>query len=285
METPPIVACYGRQAGGAKEDSWEVCVVPNLYPVLDDMPRVVPPRFLEPLQSCAATGQHEVVIESPSHKTRVSQLSAEQMRWMLIAYRDRMCAMRDAGAKFALAMKNSGLDAGASLAHSHSQIFGLPFVPVQINEELRGSRTFFEETNQCVFCHLLDLELDAGQRIVAITDDFVAWCPFASRFEMEIWVAPRRHLMRFEESDDETLGKLGELMLSILTRMEQRTNNEAFNYMLHSAPFDMDRDDHYHWHIEITPRISKAGGFEWGTGVHINTVTPERAAGQLHLDT
>jgi UDPglucose--hexose-1-phosphate uridylyltransferase len=40
----------------------------------------------------------------------------------------------------------------------------------------------------------------------------------------------------------------------------------------------MPRLDHYHWHIEIIPRLTKIAGFEWGTGFYINPVPPESAA-------
>jgi UDPglucose--hexose-1-phosphate uridylyltransferase len=50
--------------------------------------------------------------------------------------------------------------------------------------------------------------------------------------------------------------------------------------VLHTAPLREPRP-HFHWHIEILPRIARAAGYEWGTGVFINAVPPESAAALL----
>ena len=279
MDTPPIVAEYGND----ERRPWQVCVVPNLYPVLNGVQQFTAghcPSGLSETQG--ASGLHEVVIESPAHVTAIGQLTPEQVVFMLRAYRDRMMAMKGRGdIAYAQVMKNSGMDAGASLSHTHSQIFGLPFAPEQIEAELRGCQTHFEKELRCVFCELIAHETADDARLVCETDEFVVWCPHASRFGYETWIAPRTHAARFEEVSDGTLAKLGSLFQLILQRIEQNSRIEAFNYLLHSLPFDSNQHDHYHWHIEIIPRTSKVAGFEWGTGIHVNTIAPERAAKEL----
>jgi len=283
MLTPPMVASYGAH----ESRPWQVCVVPNLYPILSDGDAfVVAPDATGLYETATSVGMHEVVIEAPTHMTSMSQLTAEQTRLMLAAYRDRMQVMRDTPAIVcAMPIKNVGPDAGASLAHSHSQIVGLPFVPPYVEAELAGAARFLKSHRECVFCSLIREELRADRRTVARTEDFLAWCPFASRFSLEVWIAPRDHQSRFETSDDLLLEKLGRLLQRILRKIESHPRITAYNYYFHSTPFDSDRDDHYHWHIEIIPRIAKAAGVEWGTGVHINSVTPEQAAIELRAQT
>jgi UDPglucose--hexose-1-phosphate uridylyltransferase len=282
MDTPPIVAEYRRES----EQPWQVCVVPNLYPVLDDVSLGVEfSQQVNLFQSKAAHGLHEVVIESPSHVTRTSDLTLDQTVFMLRAYRDRMRVMRDSNQiAYAQVMKNSGADAGASLKHTHSQIFGMPFVPEQVQQELNGAKTYFDKEKHCVFCRIIQAELELQSRVLYATDDLLAWCPHASRFGYETWISPRNHAARFEDSSDRLLAKLGSLFQLVLRKIEQHPRIDAFNYLLHSLPFDSNRSDQYHWHIEIIPRIAKAAGFEWGTRVHINTVAPERAAEELRID-
>lgn len=281
MQTPPMVARFGE----SNNRSWQVCVVPNLYPVLE-MPAEEPATNDAVLfSSQPARGHHEVVIESPTHVTRMSELSLEQIVLMLRAYRDRMLFMRaQPDVVYVQAMKNSGLEAGASLKHTHSQLFGLNFVPQQIQDELDGAKAYWETSGRCLFCDMAEQESKAGKRVVVETNDFIAWCPFASRFAFETCVAPKAHTARFETCDNRMLEKLGALFQIILRRIERHPRITAFNYLIHSLPFDSDRDDHYHWHIEIIPRIAKQAGFEWGTGVLINTVAPERAASELRIN-
>ena len=288
METPPISARYGR-------NPWQVCVVPNLYPSLTPPPdnESLPPTVFdqefevktsrESTESIPAHGFHEVIIESPTHVVRSSDLSVVQFAHMLTAYRDRMQFMYDRGARYVQVIKNSGRDAGASVRHTHSQVFGVPFVPEQVDRELRGASTYYERTKQCIFCQVLQQELEAKLRIVATSDEFVAWCPFASRVGYEMHVAPRSHAARFENSDDKLLEKLATFLRPLIHSLDQHPRIHAFNYLIHSLPRHDENVTSYHWHIEILPRIAKEAGFEWGTGVHINTVSPEQAAEELRV--
>ena len=283
MDTPPIVARYGES-----NSPWQVCVVPNLFPVLATSEIVAPPTSLGMHESSPAVGIHEVVIESPTHATKMSELSLNQFGFMLQAYQDRIRTHRDTdGIQFALAMKNSGQAAGASLRHTHSQIFGLPFVPEQMQRELKGAANYFDRKRRCVYCELIQAEENSSQedsRIVAQTEHFVAWCPYASRVSYEVWLAPRQHQARFEDMRAGMLADLGQLFCSLIRKIEQHPRIAAFNYLLHTSPFDSDHQDHYHWHIEILPRIAKQAGFEWGAGIEINTVRPSRAADELRFE-
>ena len=279
MDTPPIVAHFGG------EDPWQVCAVPNLYPIIQAAAdsSIVASEADELLISQPVDGFHEVVIESPTHVTRTGDLSVEQFQLMLHAYRDRVHAMHRRGSKYVQVMKNSGRDAGASLLHSHSQIFGLPFVPDTLRLELQGATRYFDRHQCCVYCDLIARESEIGSRIVGENEKFVAWCPYASRFGYETWIAPRAHASRFEDTSDLDLEKLGTLFQEIVSKIEQHARIPAFNYLFHSLPFDSTQHDQFHWHIEIIPRIAKLAGFEWGTGVHVNTVAPEDAARDLRI--
>ena len=125
---------------------------------------------------------------------------------------------------------------------------------------------------------MLEEELAQGTRIVAETADFVALCPYASRFAYETWILPRQSLPRFETSREVLAIALGRFTAAVIGKLERTLGRPAYNYLLHSAPFDGTADDHYHWHMEIFPRVTKPAGFEWGTGYYINPVAPEQAA-------
>jgi UDPglucose--hexose-1-phosphate uridylyltransferase len=96
-----------------------------------------------------------------------------------------------------------------------------------------------------------------------------------------MWVIPREHLPRFEDTSLEILPELAQLLRAALVKLEATVKSSAYNYIIHTAPFDTTGANHYHWHIEILPRLSNLAGFELGTGCFINTVSPERAAAAL----
>ena len=128
---------------------------------------------------------------------------------------------------------------------------------------------------------MLEEELAEGTRIVAESQHFVAFCPYASQFPYETWILPREHSSRFENARAGELAEFAVLLRGIIGRVESLLADPAFNYLIHTAPFDTPSDSHYHWHLEIFPRLTKTAGFEWGAGDYINTVAPEDAAATL----
>jgi UDPglucose--hexose-1-phosphate uridylyltransferase len=260
---------------------WRVRVVPNLYPAVDQSG----PFSTEKIglfESGPGVGVHEVVIESPRHVVTMSDLSPEEAALVFCAYRDRMQAFRQLPhIVHAMAFKNAGPAAGASLEHLHSHLTGLPIVPAVVQEQLTGAIQYHDQHHRCVYCDMIGQEEKVGQRVVDRSANFIALCPYASRFSYETWVLPIGHESHFDEIMLDRLSELGELMHRCIARIETLIGTPAYNYVVHSAPFDIRGMDHYHWHIEILPRIAKAGGFEWGTGFHINSVPPEDAASAL----
>src|SRR5262249_52340566 len=117
--------------------------------------------------------------------------------------------------------------------------------------------------------------------IVAESPGFVALCPFASRFPYETWILPRGHASQYEQAAAGELAELAPLLHRVLSRIEGAIGSAAYNYLLHNGPFDTTGQSHYHWHIEILPRLTTPAGFEWGAGLHINPVSPEHAASVL----
>jgi UDPglucose--hexose-1-phosphate uridylyltransferase len=253
-----------REAGTAPDArGWRLRVVPNKFPAV----RVHSPAY----------GVHEVVIETPDHVSNPTALSDEQFRDVLCAYRERLLAhAADPRLAYAMVFKNVGAEAGASLGHSHSQIVGTPFVPDLIATELAGAKAYHDEHGRCVFC---DLHRDAGERVVAESEHFVAFAPFAPRFAYELWVIPKEHASRYESLTDAL--ELAQLLKRVLRSLDAVLAEPAYNLYLHAAPLRSPELPHFHWHIEIMPRISRPAGFEWGAGCFVIDTSPERAAAEL----
>lgn len=220
-----------------------------------------------------------MIIESPRHLVSLTEQRDEEIELVFQAFRDRMAFARNQpDVIHATIFKNVAAAAGASLEHTHSQLIGLPILPALVQEELRGAQQHFHQNGCCIYCQLIDQERQTGARLVGSSPHFVAFCPFASRCAFEMWVLPTEHASHFEEIPARRSLELGQFVRQCIARLEGTQSCTAYNYVIHSAPFDTRAVDHYHWHIEILPRIAKAAGFEWGTGFHINSVPPEDAA-------
>jgi UDPglucose--hexose-1-phosphate uridylyltransferase len=280
-ETPDAIAVYANGRHG-----WLVRVVPNKFPAVTIDTAICP--TCQPLSEQAASqpvpgfGRHEVIIESPRHVASLSELTPDECKNVFAAYRDRLADLKaQKQFRYVQIFKNVGSAAGASLEHVHSQLVALPGVPEVVQHELAASHEYFQQHQKSLLPAIIEQELAAGDRIVAQYGNLVAFCPYASRFPYEVWVAPKRHAPRFEDTKAGELGELSRIMVEVIGRIERATGQSAYNYHLHTQPFDMPAADHYHWHIEIIPRLTKVAGFEWGTGCFINPHLPEAAAEHL----
>lgn len=271
--------CAGNEAATPHElaaavderGQWQLRVVPNKFPAMSLAPA-----------SESAAGVHEVIIESPRHLLEVTELDVNQLATVLGACRDRLRHWAaDGRMAHGLVFKNSGHAAGASLRHIHSQLVATPYVPEAVQRELDSAANFFARQGKCIFCDLIERELAADERIVHRADGMVAIAAYAGRQPLETWILPEEHAPRFDQMADAKLLPLAAMLHGVLRSLAAVLPGAAYNLILHSGPFHPSGPDPYHWHWEIVPRVAQLAGFELGSGVYINPVSPERAARRL----
>jgi len=265
---------------------WDLRVVPSIAPFLrveGDLDR----RGKGLYDLMNGVGAHEIVIETNQHIANMADLSSDQITKILTCYLDRIKDLeKDHRFKYVCIFKNYGRSAGgSSIRHSRSQIIATPVNPKRVKEELAGSRNYFEHHERCVFCDIIRQEIEQKDRIILDLDGFVAISPFAARFPFEVWILPKKHSCDFTSHDNESFKNLGKVMKAVLTKLKVGLNDPAYNYVIHTAPFQRKKSGYwktiehdYHWHIEIMPRLTRVAGFEWGTGFYICPLTPEDAA-------
>ena len=279
--TPFEILAYRDRNTRPNEKGWRVRVVPNKFPALQiegDLRK----RGDGIYDKMNGVGAHEVIIECPFHEISMANLSEENIREILWVYRDRLVDLKkDPRLVYGMLFKNVGAAAGASLEHSHSQLIVTPIVPINVWEEMNGAMEFFGYRGRCIYCDMIHQELATESRIVLDTPNFVSFTPYASRFPFETWILPKNHNSHYENIQKNEVDELGMVLKTILLKLETALDKPAYNYIIHTSPFDTQSLPHYHWHIEIIPRLTRVAGFEWGTGFYINTVSPEDSASTL----
>jgi UDPglucose--hexose-1-phosphate uridylyltransferase len=259
---------------------WLVRVVPNKFPALETGEKTGESTALFPRRG--AEGANEVIIHSPDHNKNLATMTLEEVALVLRVYRQRYRAnSEDPDVRYVHIIVNHGREAGASLEHSHSQLFGVPLVPPLVQQELAGASWHHKSKGECVFCRILREELEAGERVISETDGFVALAPFASRMPFEVWVIPRLHQESFDMISDGRLDDFAQIMQDMLARYREGFDDPPYNYYIHSAPCDGSGYEYYHWHVEMFPKLTTLGSFELGTSMMINITTPEHAAAYL----
>ncbi len=280
-KTPGEIIAYRRPGSQRNREGWRVRVVPNKFPALE-IEGSLNKRGEGIYDMMAGVGAHEVIIESPRHLVSTSELTEDELREVLWVYRDRLVDLKkDPRLVYGMIFKNVGAAAGASLEHTHSQLIVTPIVPINVWEEMTGSLEFFNYRGRCVYCDMVQQESAVEKRIVLDTPAFLAFCPFASRFPFETWILPKNHASHFENIQKNEVDELSGVMRQVIAKIEAALDQPAYNYIIHTAPFDTQELGHYHWHLEIMPSLTKTAGFEWGTGFYINPVPPEDAAAFL----
>jgi UDPglucose--hexose-1-phosphate uridylyltransferase len=278
QETPPEVLAY-REDGSARDGpGWSVRVVPNKYPALTPDAGSADHQGVF-YKAWPGIGAHEVVIESPQHATSTASLEARQFAAVMRAYRERMSALAgDERWRSIIVYKNEGREAGATLEHVHSQIVALPEVPPVVAAEMENAQRHYAANGRCLFCELVGDDVTGRARLIETSRRFTAFCPYASRFPFETWIAPKTHAACFEHSTEDELAELGAFVGRLLRTLTKHFPDLPFNYIVHSAPLRENAAQYFHWHLEIMPRLAQAAGFEWGSGLFINPISPEDAA-------
>jgi UDPglucose--hexose-1-phosphate uridylyltransferase len=277
-KTPPEIIAYRSDGSTRNAPGWSLRVVPNKFPALGiegGLNRQGEGLF----DKMNGLGAHEVIIETPDHQKTIAMLPERQIEDVLWAYRDRILDLKkDRRFKYIMIFKNHGEAAGASLEHTHSQLIALPVVPKRVREEVDGAREYFNFKERCIFCDIIRQESESGVRVIADSPEFIAVAPFAPRFPFEIWIVPRIHQSAFEDSQKQEFEQLAAMLKDMLTRLDKVLDYPAYNYIIHTSPSPETPNEHYHWHLEIMPKLTKVAGFEWGTGFHINPTPPEESA-------
>jgi UDPglucose--hexose-1-phosphate uridylyltransferase len=279
--TPLEVRAYRDNGSPANQPGWRVRTVPNKFPAL----RIEGPpgRRGEGLYDLMnGIGAHEVIVEVPDHDRGMADYDTHQIEEVLWMYRERVLDLaNDDRFRYAIVFKNHGAEAGASLEHPHSQLIALPIVPLNVQQELRGANGYFGLKERCIFCDVVSQESRDGQRVIFENERFIAASPFAARFPFEIWILPKEHGSHFERASAAEYRDLAIVLKASLGALKVALDDPPFNYIIHSAPLREEGSNHYHWHVEITPALTKVAGFEVGTGFYINPVPPETAAAHL----
>jgi len=272
-QTPPEILSY-RDHG----NHWNLRVVPNKFPALR-VEGLLDRNGDGLYDRMTGIGAHEVIIESPEHKVSLAQLPEKRIEDLFWAFRDRILDLkRDSRLRFVLLFKNHGEAAGASIEHSHSQLIALPVVPIQVLEEIDGGRRYYAFKERCVFCDMVRQESASGARVILETDEVLVMAPYAARFPFETWIVPRAHNSHFETAHPSLLQSLAWAMRATIRKIERVLEYPPYNFLIHTSPIQEGPLAHYHWHLEIIPRLTRVAGFEWGAGFYINPTPPEESA-------
>jgi UDPglucose--hexose-1-phosphate uridylyltransferase len=273
-KTPPEI----MRLPGSGSEAWLVRVIPNKFAALSS--EVQPARSLQHLRRrIDGFGFHEVIVDGPDHAGCMALLSDAHVANVLRVYKERYSALSvDQRIRHVTIFKNHGADAGASLQHPHSQLIATPVIPSQVRHRLFEALRHYDDVGECMFCHLVEREVEDQTRIVVKGEHFVAMEVFASATPFATHILPLRHMASFGDISELEIPDLARVLRTVLARIYVGLENPDFNFTIRSAPAEYAGARHFHWYVSVIPRLTRVAGFELGSGMFINTVLPEAAA-------
>jgi len=267
--------------------NWSVRVVKNKFPAVQSMEASCGGqqgrRHIDgPYLSIEGVGEHEVIIESPRHDDDLVKMDKSHVEKVMSAYKERFIDVSSQFQKqLVIIFKNHGRRAGASLDHPHSQLVAIPFVTEYIRNKMSESQRYFNDFGRCVYCDIIEHEIKSGKRLIYESDKFMALAPYASSVPYNIIIYPKRHMSCFAEAEDADISGLAGILQIVLGKLYGLLDDPDYNYVIDTSPMDQSGNRHYHWHLEIMPRLNTRAGFEIGSGMNINHILPETCAENL----
>ena len=284
--TPPEVFAIRNPGSSPNGPGWSVRVVPNSNPRLRIEGELG--RRAEGFHDLMnGVGAHEIIVETPRHDRSLHELEIHEISDVIRAHVARITGLEgDKRMRYVLIFKNYGEEAGAhTISHSISQLMALAVTPRSIKTKLMVARDYFAVKERCIYCDVLQQELNEQRRLIAENADFVAFAPFASRFPFEMGVFPKSHSSAFSRITSGQIENLARILRDVLQKLDQTLGGPPYNLLLQDRPFLRPRagywntiEDDFHWHLQILPQIVRVTGLEWASWFFYNPVPPEMAA-------
>lgn len=234
-------------------------------------------------------GAHEIVVETPVHGMTLAEVAVEPLGHVLELFRDRILDLKqDHRLRYVSLFKDQHGPSSTFRGHAYSQVLASPVMPQLLEIEFRWSHAHFQKHERCIFCDALQQEMQHDKRVVDQNADFIAFCPFGSRWPYELCVMPLRHASSFENDllEPGRAASLAPFLKTCLQRMEKIS--PSLHTVIHTEPnlqawkptkewWKTVHDD-YHWHIEIQPDLEGHRRFLGTEGFYFNPIPAEQAA-------
>jgi UDPglucose--hexose-1-phosphate uridylyltransferase len=257
---------------------WKARVVPNKFAALS--PEGKTDRTIRrSLRSMGGFGVHDVIVETTDHSLAMALMPDAHVADIIRIYKSRHDELSlDPRIAQVTIFKNHGADAGTSLEHPHSQMIATPVISHQVRERFHEALRHYDDFGCCIFCQMIEEELQDKDRVVLESEHFVAIELFASPSPFFTHIYPRRHMASFGDISSKEIVDLGRVLRTVLAKLYFGLENPDFNFTIRTAPTELAGVRYFHWYVSVIPRLTRTAGFELGSGMFINTVIPEHAA-------
>lgn len=233
-------------------------------------------------QEMPGFGIHDLIIDNPRHNLTIAVMPQNEVEELLNSFFKRYTEIKNHPlVQHVVIFKNQGLQAGGSLEHPHSQIYGLPVMPFETVVRKREVEKYFANNQSCLLCDMIDDEKRLKERVIFENEHFISFVPYASISPYHIWITPKRHAPCFGLIQKEEIVSMASILKNVLARVFWGLKNPDFNFVIQSLSHFENEPLGFHWYLSIIPHVKKKGGLSYAGGIQLNPMMPETAAEEL----
>lgn len=245
-----------------------------IYSVFEEEIRILENKYPILTKDKNLYGIHQVIIDTKEHDKRIQEYTDEHIFYVMKAIKEKIDLLyNDCKIRYVQVFKNEGINAGASQSHSHWQILGISILPNKQSKIVQAFKQYENEKGKCYLC-----DIDCSKNMVLENKYFFAFCPEDSLFSYEVDIIPKDHITSFRYLGDEELMYIGKILKDSIYKLSTFHNNLNYNICLYSG---LRKEDEHHFFIQIIPRLGNLAGFEFSTGMYVNSILPNIAAKNL----
>jgi len=282
--------CPFCPGSGKVPESFHVHKYDNDFPALSQNPPVPDDVANDFFKTAECYGKCEVILYSPDHTAVMTDLSDSHVRELVDLWCERFEDLRsDDKIKYVFIFENRGEVVGVTMPHPHGQIYGYSFLPKKLELETASAKQHKENTGKCIFCDMLDNEVEDGRRIIFRNEHFTVFLPFFCEYPYGVYIMSNSHKQYISEFSEEERDALAVTVKQTVGMLDSLFD-KPFPYMMcmHNAPVNMgDYSEDFHFHIEFFPPMRSAdkqkfnASSETGAWAHCNPTCPEETSKEL----
>jgi len=282
--------CPFCPGSGKVPDEFEVFEYDNDFPALSPNPPEPDDVANDFFKVAPCYGKCEVILYSPKHTITLPELSVEHITKLVGLWCERFeIISSDEKVKYVFIFENRGEVVGVTMPHPHGQIYGYPFIPKKLELETGSAKAYFEKNNKCIFCDMLDNEIEAEKRVIFKNEYFTVFLPFFTEYPYGVYIMSNSHKQYITEFNEEERVALAQTLKETAGMLDSLFDKQ-FPYMMcmHNAPVNSgDYSKDFHFHIEFFPPMRSAdkqkfnASSETGAWAHCNPTCPEDTAEEL----
>jgi len=266
---------------------WKALILENRFPMLN--PGAPEPRKHRFYKTSKALGKCFVVVETPQHDLEdICDLPVEDIAYVISMVKEKQEEIsKEDYALYFLWFRNKGKEIGVSLTHPHSQIYVTPFIPTRVERELKNAEEYWNKNKECLFCKIMEIEIEDKIRLLYILDNWISFLPYYSHWPFEIHIYPRKHTQLLTQLTNNEVYDLAKTLKVVLCGLKILFSKPSpYVMVVHQAPLKGDYE-YYHMHIEIygmfrdEGKLKYAAGMETGGGNFTYDSVPEENASRL----